>query len=90
MTYIPTTAEAKLHLRVDGSTEDSLIATYIDAANDFVKNYLDRETVPNKSAIKSAMLLIVGDLYENRGNAPAQENPAVARLLYPYRRNIGV
>ena len=44
------------------------------------------------AALKAAILLIVGDLYANReehGDALAA-NPAVDRLIYPYRVNLGV
>lgn len=93
-----TLAEAKLHLRastyVDSpDPEDTLINIYIAAADDYIRNFLDREIIPNKSAIKAAALLIVADLYENRegsGEKEIKENPAVMRLLFPYRRNLGV
>lgn len=95
---IITLAEAKLHLRastyVDSpDPEDTLINIYIGAAEDHIRNYLDREIIPSKSAIKAAALLLVGDLYENReaaGEKEIKENPAVNRLLFPYRRNLGV
>jgi len=93
-----TLAEAKLHLRastyVDSpDPEDTLINLYIAAADDYIRNFLDREIIPSKSAIKAAALLIVADLYENRegaGEKEIKENPAVMRLLFPYRRNLGV
>ena len=95
---IVTLAEAKLHLRastyVDSpDPEDTLITLYMNAADDHIRNYLDREIIPNKSAIKAAALLIIADLYENRegaGEKEIKENPAVVRLLFPYRRNLGV
>jgi uncharacterized phiE125 gp8 family phage protein len=40
-----TTAEAKLHCRVDGSDEDSLIDSYIAAATSFVENYTGRALI---------------------------------------------
>lgn len=97
---ILTLAEAKIHLRVDQSTEDTTIQIYIDAATEYVENFLNRQ-VPGMnespqyipSSIKSAALLIVGDLYENRegaGEKDIKENPAVMRLLYPYRVGIGI
>lgn len=45
------------------------------------------------SAIKAAQLLLIADLYENReaqSEKAITENPAVVRLLYPYRINLGV
>jgi uncharacterized phiE125 gp8 family phage protein len=40
-----TTAEAKAHLRVDGSDEDTLIDSYIAAATSFVENYTGRALI---------------------------------------------
>ena len=40
-----TVAEAKLHLRVDISTDDSYIGTLITAARQWVEEYLDRSLV---------------------------------------------
>ena len=82
-----------MHLRVDQSTEDTLIQIYIDAAQDYIKNFLNVPVLPQNSSIKAAALLIVGDLYENRegaGEKEVKENPAVMRLLYPYREEIGI
>jgi len=95
---IITLTEAKLHLKASTSAtspdpDNDLINIYIDAAEDYIKAYLDRQIVPTKSAIKAAALLIVGDLYENREGASVdeiKENPAVHRLLFPYRKNLGV
>lgn len=95
---IITLAEAKLHLKAATSDsspdpDNDLINIYIGAAEKFITNYLDREVIPRNDAIKAAALLIVADLYENREGASKdelKENPAVVRLLYPYRRNIGI
>jgi uncharacterized phage protein (predicted DNA packaging) len=92
--------EVKLHLRITGTDEDTILAIYMDAADDYVRKFLNRSIpgenespviIPN--AIKAACLLIVGDLYENREGASEKvvvANPAVDRLLYPYREEIGV
>lgn len=92
--------EAKLHLRVIANEEDSLIATYIEAAEDAVAQYLKRpipwadadgNPVPVPASVRAAALLIVGDLYATREavthdrNAHAEVNPTVERLLAPYR-----
>lgn len=95
---IITLSEARLHLRaatyVDSpDPEDTIISVYISAAEDYITRYLDREILPVNGSIKAAALLIVGDLYENRegaGEVEIKENPAVKRLLFPYRRNIGI
>lgn len=45
------------------------------------------------AALKAAILLIVGELYENAEATSEKSltaNPALNRLLWPYRRNIGV
>lgn len=86
-------SEAKSHLRVDQSAEDSLIQLYIDAADEYIANYLNNASYPKNSAIKAAALLIVGGLYENReqyGEAEIKESPAVKNLLFPYRRKMGI
>lgn len=85
--------EAKLHLRVDQSSEDALITIFIDAATDYIENFLNIPTIPQNASVKAAALLIIGDMYENRegaGEKEIKENPAVMRLLYPYREEIGI
>ena len=79
-------SEAKSHLRVDQSDEDTLIQVYIDAAIDYVGNYLNCSNYPQSASIKAAVLLLVGDLYENRESASDIEiirNPTVDNLLFP-------
>lgn len=52
----------------------------------FSAGYVSAANVP--AALRAAMLLIVGELYENREATtarPLTENPAVKRLLDPYR-----
>ena len=95
-----TLSEAKAHLRVDQSDEDSLIQIYIDASVNWIENFINQR-IPGwyesptyvPSAIKAAGLLIVGGLYENRESHGAQEvkeNPAVSSLLQPYRIRMGI
>ena len=59
---------AKAHLRVEHDSEDAVIQVFIDSAEDSVNKYCDREepfeAFPD--AVQSAVLLIVGNLYENR------------------------
>lgn len=86
-------SEAKSHLRVDQSDEDTLIQAYVDAAIDYIGNFLNCANYPQAASIKAAALLIVGDLYENREGAGEKEikkNPAVENLLYPYRVRLGI
>jgi uncharacterized phage protein (predicted DNA packaging) len=85
--------ETKLHLRVTQDDEDALIQTYIEAAEEYISQFLNTQNFPDNSAIKAACLLTVSDLYENRegaGEKDIKENPAVMRLLYPYRVDIGI
>ena len=87
---------AKLHLRVDGSDEDTLITSWIDAAylaiegTIFRKVYVTAADIPPEDttgivldeAINSAALLIIGQLYANR---EASGVPTSAQwLLRPY------
>lgn len=88
-----TLAQAKKHIRVTHSLEDDMIQMYMDAADDWIANYLNTANFPNVSAIKAAALLIIEDLYRNRGTTVEQAvvaNPAVDKLLYPYREEIGI
>ena len=106
---IATLESAKQHLRIDPAVtvEDDLIQLYLDAAEDWIKNYLDDPlaglitpdpddptTAYIPKAVYAAQLLILGDLYGTReGQVTAVSivtNPAVTRLLFPYRQNLGV
>ena len=94
-----TLAEVKLHLRVDSDAEDSLIQQYVAAAHDQVEQFLGREVpwgvtteLPEgvcPSAVRSAELLIVGDLYRNR-ETNSEPGTALYALLFPYRVGLGV
>ena len=97
---IVTLAEAKLHLRVDGADEDTLIQTYLDAAESAAAQYLNRalyETSVGTDTtglvmtkdVKVAVLLQVGALYADREDMT--EMPTGSRvLLNPYRIEMGV
>jgi uncharacterized phage protein (predicted DNA packaging) len=88
-----TLAQAKKHIRVTHNLEDDMIELYIEAADDWIANYLNTANFPNVAAIKAAALIIIEDLYRNRGTTmdqTIQHNPAVDRLLYPYREEIGI
>ncbi len=91
---VVTLAEAKAHLRVDQSAEDSTIQIYVDAADDYICNFLNQSPPPQSASIKAAALLLVGDMYQNRESqivgASVAENVAVKNLLYPYRVEIGI
>lgn len=84
-----TLEEAKLHMRVDHDEEDSYILGLIAAAETHVGNFLgDGLPDPMPAPIKAAVLLLVGDLYENRerqGDRTLTEGTAYSMLLAPYR-----
>lgn len=101
-----TQSEIAQHLRL-GTDEESAEATLLqhlaDAAQDHAEQYLGRpipwqdadgNAVAVPASVKAAMLLIVGDLYENREaqviGATVAENPAVERLLHFYREGLGL
>ncbi|NMY56771.1 head-tail connector protein [Pseudomonas sp. WS 5051] len=81
--------EAKLHLRVDHDAEDEYLRGLILAAETHVGMYLgDTLPDPMPAPIKAAILLLVGDLYENRerqADRTLSENTAYSMLLAPYR-----
>ena len=85
--------EAKEHLRVDGDDEDGLIQIYMDAAEERIKNYLDRD-IPENPAVKLAALMLIAGYYDLREDqvvgGTVEENPAVKRLLFPLRDKMGV
>ena len=86
-----TLIETKAHLRVEGTDEDAVIQAMIDAATAATGDYLNFTTALDITAaapIKSATLLMVADLYENRERQSEQQlytNRTYERLLNPYR-----
>ncbi len=105
---ITTLAQAKLHLRVDHSDEDTLIQMYLDGTEKATANYLGRNLYASSvgsdtdglvmdDAVRSAVLLQVGNLYANReavsqiaGNNLVELPYGVKWLLNPYRISLGV
>lgn len=81
--------EAKMHMRVDHPDEDSYIEGLVMAAEAHISMYLgDASPDPMPAPIKAAVLLLVGDLYENRerqADRILHEGTAYALLLSPYR-----
>ena len=87
-----TLAETKLHLRVDHSDEDALITALMDTATAACADYLNMAAadlvVAVPAPVKSAALLLVGDLYSSReavGERQFYKNPTFENLLKPYR-----
>ena len=92
MAALLTLADVKLHCRIDHDDEDSLLGALIATATTAVAEYMNMDaddiddTAP--APVKSAALLLVGSLYEQResqGDRPYNKNPAFEMLLAPYR-----
>lgn len=81
--------EAKLHLRVDQNEEDEAITSMIATAIAHVENYTGATFSTDAPApVKSAALLLVGDLYEHReaqDDRAMYQNNVFFQLLNPYR-----
>lgn len=91
MSKYVTLEEAKQHLRVEHSDEDLLIESLIDAGEDIViRQCLDFENNVMPSPLKAAVLLYVGDLYENRElqytGIKMSTSTTIDRLIDPYRK----
>ena len=85
-----TLQQAKDHLRVDGDDEDTLIESMIDAATQAALDYLNLDAIPDPvpAPVEAAILLQVGDLYENRERQTDRQlftSQTYERLLAPYR-----
>ena len=88
MTQPVTVEETKAYLRLEYGDEDAYIAALISTAREICENFL-RADLPEDcpDSVKQAMLLVVGYLYENRGEESAKGVPcAVFQLLAPYRK----
>lgn len=94
-------ARVKLHLKVDGDEEDTLITGYFEAAKSHVAMHCDRELVEGAPTgpeqmgftpdVEQAVLLLVGHWYANReavvtGTTSTAVPLAVDRLLWPRKR----
>lgn len=88
-----TLTEAKKQCRVTHNAEDDLITLYMGAADEWIANYLNMDAPLNNFSTRAAALLIVEDLYRNRATTSETQlynNPAVDRLLFPHRVNMGI
>jgi len=95
--------EIKAHLRLDGDEENAQLTLLSEAAEDYAAQYLGRSLpwlddlgapVAVPASVRAALLMIIGDLYENREGAlvgvSRVDNPTVDRLLHFYRTGLGV
>lgn len=85
--------EAKHHLLVTDQRDDTLIASYLEAADRHIKKRVRSPALATghaaPAAIKAAALIIVAELYDCRVSLsrlcrPLAEIPSVERLLFPY------
>jgi hypothetical protein len=97
--------EIKTHLRLeaDETAEDALLTSLNEAAHDHAEKYIGRAipwddsegvVVPLPASVRAAMLLIIGDLFENREaqivGVSVEDNPTTWRLLHLYRVGLGI
>lgn len=84
-----TLQEAKDHLRILDDAEDNHLTSLLEAAEGFVASYLEDDLPePMPAPVRAAVLLLMGDLYENRerqSDRALQENATFHLLLNPYR-----
>lgn len=95
MAYV-TTATAKVHLRIDHNDEDSYIGSLIDVAECAIANEIQQPLSACEvegalpSSLCHAILLLVGDLYNNRESVAygsTTEVPLSYRyLVAPYKK----
>jgi uncharacterized phage protein (predicted DNA packaging) len=85
MTDLVTLDEAKEYARVDGNTDDALIAMLIEAASDAVADYADgwNGTGDVPARIKLAVLVRVAAAYDKRETLNEAEGEHT--LVLPYR-----
>ena len=82
--------EAKLYLKVDGDTDDSLITSCINSAEELCEDILRfplAEYVEIPETVKQAALYAIGNLYEQRETVDMQSMiDLMKRLLFAYRK----
>lgn len=91
-----TLEQVKFQCRIEHDEEDDILMLYIDSAQDFCQNYINRQLYVENIAdgdttglvitpiIKQAMLLLVAHWYVQRELTPNVPQ-AVYELLRPYR-----
>ena len=87
---MPSIAELKIYLGIDGNLLDSLLADFLNTATDIVEKILRypiAKLTPIPGSVKDALKHAVGHLYAHRENAdiPQLEKMLVA-LLEPLRK----
>ena len=91
---IVTLSQVKAHLRITQNAEDDILGIYIDAAEQWICNYIDEPDITDDDpAFIQAAFLLVGDFYQNREasiGTDIKENLAVVSLLHPFRKKLGI
>lgn len=83
-------SEMKQHLRILHEFDDATIQIYLDSAEQHIQNFLGDDWIKVTDApapIKSAILLLGADLYQNRtmqADQALNNNRAFDLLLGPY------
>lgn len=79
-------AEVKQFLNVDFADDDTLIQSFMDAAENAVLQYCNLSLVPEGKGptFKIAAMMAVADMYEHRGGKEGLP-PAARLLIDPYR-----
>lgn len=83
-------SEMKQHLRILHDFDDATIQIYLDSAEQHIQNFLGDDWIKVTDApapIKSAILLLGADLYQNRtmqADQALNNNRAFDLLLGPY------
>lgn len=91
-----TLVEAKLHCRIDGDDEDTLIQAYIDAALEVCQTHIGKRFdngLVFTPAIKIGCLMFISQLYEYRttlSDVDVKEVPFAVSALWSVYRDVGV
>ncbi|AHM57242.1 bacteriophage QLRG family, putative DNA packaging [Peptoclostridium acidaminophilum DSM 3953] len=87
---VVTLEEAKLYLRVDGDEDDTLIANFINAAQELcegILRYPVTEFTAIPEAVKQSMLYAIANFYEQRENVDIKALiDVMTRLMFAYRK----
>lgn len=85
-----TLEEAKLYLKVDGDTDDTLITSCINSSIELCEDILRfslTEFTEIPEVVKQASLYAIGNLYEQRENTDMKSMiELMKRLLFAHRR----